>query len=94
MKNYIIDRLCEKSTWRGIIVSLGSIIGMFAYYFDPRHLVMAAGIFAVLISQVSIWTKDHKKTKSKLDDILYAFASAFKDVKEEKNVSSRSTIQK
>lgn len=75
---YIINRLCEESTWGGIYLSLAGIIVIFVekYNLSERQIAYIIAIAAFIAGQILIWTRDFANTKNKIDDIGNAASRA------------------
>lgn len=75
---YLIDRLCEESTWKGLQISFVSLWVAAIDYFgiNLKLAVLISAGFIFIVAQILIFTSDYDKTDSRVDDILHAFCNA------------------
>jgi hypothetical protein len=81
--NYFINRLLEVSTWRGIYLSLGSLVAILMSEVTPKNLIIICAIGSFVVGQIMVWTRDAAETETILDDILLTAAKALKFKKSE-----------
>jgi len=74
MKNRIYQLLINKAFWLVVITSISAIA---AIKIDPDKLVVYISLSGVLMAIINFMTKDYKRTKTKVDDILHAATDKF-----------------
>jgi undecaprenyl pyrophosphate phosphatase UppP len=76
--NYIINRLCEETTWAGIYLSVIAIVVAVIerYNISERNIGYIVAVVVFIAGQILIWTRDYSKTKNRFDDIMHAAARA------------------
>lgn len=67
IKNWVLARLMERSTWLGVITVLAS----FGMTIDPDQAAMVVAIGGALAGAIMVFTKDH--------NVAGALIEAFKD---------------
>jgi hypothetical protein len=76
--NYIINRLCEESTWKAMYLSIAMIVVLLIEecHVTPRTIAIIVAVVVFILMQAIAWTRDCSKTPNRWDDMVHAAARA------------------